>query len=58
MRIVSDVCVPDILRDAGAEGMHIKSIAAATCTDENILGKFVDDVLPFLMLRSALQVGR
>ncbi|KAL1696338.1 S-adenosyl-L-methionine-dependent methyltransferase [Schizophyllum commune] len=39
MRIVSDACVPEILRDAGAEGMYIKSIAAATCTDENILGR-------------------
>ncbi|KAL1759446.1 S-adenosyl-L-methionine-dependent methyltransferase [Schizophyllum commune] len=39
MRIVSDACVPEILREAGAEGMHIKSIAAATCTDENILGR-------------------
>ncbi|KAL1705281.1 S-adenosyl-L-methionine-dependent methyltransferase [Schizophyllum commune] len=39
MRIVSDACVPEILRDAGVEGLHIKFIAAATCTDENILGR-------------------
>ncbi|KAI4526449.1 S-adenosyl-L-methionine-dependent methyltransferase [Schizophyllum commune Loenen D] len=39
MRIASEACVPEILRDAGPEGLHIKDIAALTCTDVNILGR-------------------
>ncbi|KAI4526448.1 S-adenosyl-L-methionine-dependent methyltransferase [Schizophyllum commune Loenen D] len=51
MRIASDACVPEILRDAGAEGLHIKSIAAATWTDENIL----DRTLRFLCAHYVFQ---
>ncbi|KAL1735490.1 S-adenosyl-L-methionine-dependent methyltransferase [Schizophyllum commune] len=39
MRIASEACVPEILRDAGPEGLHIKDIAAPTCADVNILGR-------------------
>ncbi|KAI5832583.1 S-adenosyl-L-methionine-dependent methyltransferase [Schizophyllum commune Tattone D] len=51
MRIASDACVPEILRDAGAEGLHINSIAAATWTDENIL----DRTLRFLCAHYVFQ---
>ncbi|KAL1661636.1 hypothetical protein GGF50DRAFT_90486 [Schizophyllum commune] len=35
----ASACVPEILRDAGLEGLHITDIAAPTCADVNILGR-------------------
>ncbi|TFK37298.1 S-adenosyl-L-methionine-dependent methyltransferase [Crucibulum laeve] len=39
LRIASEVCAVELLRDAGPKGMHVKDIAAATETNATMLGR-------------------
>lgn len=39
MRVVSEACVPEILREAGPQGLHVKDIAAPTGTDVKVLSR-------------------
>ncbi|KAL1761988.1 S-adenosyl-L-methionine-dependent methyltransferase [Schizophyllum commune] len=39
MRIVSEACVPEILREAGPQGLHVKDIAAYTGTNVKVLSR-------------------
>ena len=38
MRIASETCIPEILKEAGSQGLHVKDIAAKTHTESNLLG--------------------
>jgi hypothetical protein len=40
LRIASEACVVELLREAGPEGLHVKDIAGKTEIDHVIMGDF------------------